>query len=100
MSTVAIALSVVVIVGGLVLVLLWSLIDHRAELESRPLTEQAQREREQDYLGVHAHPGMPPRDRIAWLGGDDTTGFWIWKEPPEERELNRGTDHVRRFHRQ
>lgn len=102
MSTVAIALSLVVIVAGVVLVLLWASIDPGAELESRPLTDQARREREQDYLGVHVHPERMPRAaNIRWRGGDDALGGWTWQEDPAERAQHLGDyERRRRFHRQ
>ena len=100
MSPAFVALCLVVIVIGGTLVILWASIDPESELESRPLgTPPPPPRPRDDYVGARRYGGPvsdqdhfrpPSRERIQWLGGDDTMGFWIWNgEPPDDPERSR-----------
>jgi hypothetical protein len=93
-----VALCLVVIALGGILVGLWMSIDTEATIEqgAAPPAPPAAPEH---YQGARRYGGPrpesrplrpPSRERIQWLGGDETMGFWIWDgQPPDDQERAR-----------
>lgn len=95
------ALLVLAAMTGL-LILCWMAIDRDVDLSTKPEPEpEPELQAPSSYAGAHAWAEVPPRSRVQWLGGDETTGFWIWAEDPAERAEHLGDfERRRRFRRQ
>lgn len=72
-----------IVLTALLCVLAYVGLKGDADLERRPVRLPRQRGRHAAGNRPPLQAGVrPPRERVEWLGGSDTLGWWIWDQPP------------------